>query len=95
MKKSKFFILTGAVTLAIISFYGRKPYATAPDIYAGSTYGTLFSSANSGSSLVLTTVNPNGGTTAGATAFFRTKNNSNWVTLQTTGASHTKLYFHS
>jgi hypothetical protein len=90
MKKSKFLILTGAVTLAVISFYGRKPYATATTIKCN-TYGELFTG---GSSSYLTTVNPLGGTTAGKTAFFRTSgsgNSNTWNTMKT--ASGTKLYF--
>jgi hypothetical protein len=91
MKKSKFFILTGAVTLAILSFYGRKPYGgnTATSIKAGTTYGTLFSS---GTSSFLTTVSPG----AGKTAFFRTHGSlSTWVTMKTTGTSHHTIYFNA
>jgi hypothetical protein len=91
MKKSKFFILAGAVTLSILSFYGRKAHTTATKIYAGSTYKTLISGGGSNST-VLTTVSPG----AGTTAFFKTKSASSWITMKTSNSGTAAvLYFHS
>jgi len=75
MKKSKFLILTGAVTLAVLSFYGRKPYAAALKVYA-TGYGTLFHGATTS---VLTSVKG----TNYKTVFFQTKNAAAPVTCLT------------
>jgi hypothetical protein len=87
MKKSKFFILTGAVTLAILGVYARKPYTAVTQVYAGTTYATLFTGATSS---VLTT-NSNSGSYK--TAQFKTKSASTWVTMLTSSGG-SKVYYH-
>jgi hypothetical protein len=88
MNKSKFAIMLGAVTLGILSFYGRKPYfnSNVTSVKAG-TYGLLFSS---GTSTVLTT---HAGTN-NATIQFKTVQggSTSWQTLQTNGSGSSKIY---
>jgi len=85
MKKSKFFILAGAVTLGIASFYGKKPYFTSPTKLWAAGYLTLFSS---GSTSVLTLTKD--GTNVNVTTQFKTVSGSFKTILTSSGGA--KVY---
>ncbi|MFT3823003.1 MAG: hypothetical protein QM731_03750 [Chitinophagaceae bacterium] len=86
MKKSKFFVLAGVVTLAVVSIFGTKPakkFAFTPTAFANG-YGQIFAGATSSH---LTTIKG-----SLKTAFFKTLSGS-ISTLRTSLPAGQTLYF--
>ena len=93
MKKSRFFYVAGAVTLAIVGIFGTKPNKPAKALTSGEVYfsfdGSTFQTLNSSIPTFLTW-NKN---TTRPTAFFKTIGGTQATLLTNNSGTLHKLYY--